>query len=199
MLAAAGSFWTANVVHLVNKKRVWMRFWIRGVWKQNKRRDSPNRGLLEFPTMKQQRENKEVSLQSPMLDGLSLDMMSDAWPLKFKQILPKFMLMYQNNSHQLCANRCNEINMWTLCQKSDPTTKCLRSHYKNLANLTELCWRYLQITISFFMQIGVARSIRGPCQKSNARINSSRSQLKILANLSEICWRCLIMTVNYSV
>ena len=107
--------------------------------------------------------------------------------------------MYQNNSHQLCANRCNEINMWTPCQKSDPTTKCLRSHYKNLANLTELCWRYLKITISFFMQIGVARSIRGPCQKSNARINSSRSQLKILANLSEICWRCLIMTISYCV
>ena len=69
------------------------------------------------------------------------------------------MLMYQNDSQQLCTNPCNEINMWSPRKKPDLITKSSRSHYETLAKLTE------------FVK-DVARSIRGP------RIESRILELK---------------------
>ena len=75
------------------------------------------------------------------------------------------MLMYQNDSQQLCANPCNEINMWSPRKKPDLITKSSCSHYKTLAKLTE------------FVK-DVARSICGP--RVESRILKLKAHVRTL-------------------
>ena len=75
------------------------------------------------------------------------------------------MLMYQNDSQQLCTNPCNEINMWSPRKKPALITKSSRSHYETLVKLTE------------FVK-DVARSIRGP--RVESRILELKSRVHTL-------------------
>ena len=55
------------------------------------------------------------------------------------------------------------------CQSRKSRTlknKISRSHYKILSKLTEICWRWLSMTSSYFMQSSVARITRGSHIKS---------------------------------
>ena len=60
----------------------------------------------------------------------------------------------------LCKAAWLELHMGPN-QEPDPRNKTLCSHYKILLKLTEICWRWLGMTSSYFVQSSVARIIRG--------------------------------------
>ena len=55
---------------------------------------------------------------------------------------------------------------WISHQEPDPGNKTLRSHYKILSKLTEICLRWLSMTGSYSVQNSVIRPTHGPHVKS---------------------------------
>ena len=74
-------------------------------------------------------------------------------------------------------------------QEPDPENKTSYLHYKILSKFTEICWRWLGMTSSYFVQSCVARIIRGSHVKSRTlEIKHRVYTIKIYQNWLKFIW-----------